>query len=34
VGSAFDSYFAEDMKLLAPLAKDGLVEVDEERAFR
>ncbi|MDL5434793.1 oxygen-independent coproporphyrinogen III oxidase [Klebsiella michiganensis] len=26
----FDSYFADDMKLLAPLAKDGLVEVDEK----
>ena len=26
----FDSYFADDMKLLAPLAKDGLVDVDEK----
>ena len=26
----FDSYFADDIKLLAPLAKDGLVEVDEK----
>ncbi len=25
----FAQYFAEDLKLLAPLAKDGLVEVDE-----
>ena len=25
----FDSYFADDMKLLAPLAKDGLVDVSE-----
>jgi oxygen-independent coproporphyrinogen-3 oxidase len=33
VGSGFSAYFAEDLKLLAPLAKDGLVDVDE-RAFR
>lgn len=26
----FQDYFAEDLKLLAPLAKDGLVEVDEK----
>ena len=26
----FNDYFAEDMKLLAPLAKDGLVDVDEK----
>ena len=26
---AFTHYFAEDLKLLAPLAKDGLVDVDE-----
>ena len=26
----YDDYFAEDMKLLAPLAKDGLVDVDEK----
>lgn len=26
----FADYFAEDLKLLAPLAKDGLVDVDEE----
>jgi hypothetical protein len=25
----FSDYFAEDLKLLAPLAKDGLVDVDE-----
>jgi oxygen-independent coproporphyrinogen-3 oxidase len=25
----FADYFAEDLKLLAPLAKDGLVDVDE-----
>jgi oxygen-independent coproporphyrinogen-3 oxidase len=33
VGSELRDYFAEDLKLLAPLAKDGLVDVDE-RAFR
>ncbi len=27
----FAEYFAEDLKLLAPLAKDGLVDVDEHR---
>ncbi|NIY49705.1 oxygen-independent coproporphyrinogen III oxidase [Cedecea colo] len=27
----FAQYFAEDLNLLAPLAKDGLVEVDEHR---
>jgi len=27
----FAEYFAEDLKLLVPLAKDGLVEVDEHR---
>ena len=26
----FQDYFAEDLKLLAPLAKDGLVDVDEK----
>ena len=26
----FSDYFAEDLKLLAPLAKDGLVDVDEK----
>lgn len=26
----FQGYFAEDLKLLAPLAKDGLVDVDEK----
>jgi len=26
----FQDYFAEDLKLLAPLAKDGLGEVDEK----
>ena len=26
----FADYFAEDLKLLAPLAKDGLVDVDEK----
>ena len=26
----FNDYFAEDMKLLTPLAKDGLVDVDEK----
>lgn len=25
----FADYFAEDLKLLAPLAKDGLVDVNE-----
>jgi oxygen-independent coproporphyrinogen-3 oxidase len=29
----FQSYFAEDLKLLAPLAHDGLVDVDD-KAFR
>jgi oxygen-independent coproporphyrinogen-3 oxidase len=28
-GIWFCDYFAEDLKLLAPLAKDGLVDVDE-----
>ena len=29
-GVDFQGYFAEDLKLLAPLAKDGLVDVDEK----
>ncbi|ALR78804.1 oxygen-independent coproporphyrinogen III oxidase [[Enterobacter] lignolyticus] len=29
-GLTFADYFAEDLKLLAPLAKDGLVDVDEK----
>lgn len=29
-GVDFQDYFAEDLKLLAPLAKDGLVDVDEK----
>jgi oxygen-independent coproporphyrinogen III oxidase len=29
-GLAFDQYFAEDLKLLAPLAEDGLVDVNAQ----
>ncbi len=30
MGCGFSAYFAEDLKLLAPLAHDGLVAVDDK----